>query len=112
MSRIPRAVAAEVTYRAGGYCEACGGPLVGAMAFHHRMARGMGGAGNHFPWIDTAANLMLVHGDLGWNCHNLTEYSIHQNPERSLRLGHIVPWGTDPATVPVVVARDLLELRA
>lgn len=93
-------------------CEACGG-LIGSMtyALHHRHPRGMGGAGNHFDWIDKAVNIMLVHGDLRRNCHNLTEYSIHQNPARSKRLGHTVAWGVDPATVPVIAARDLQELR-
>lgn len=95
------------------FCEACGG-LIGSLhwVLHHRHARGMGGAGNHFPWIDKAVNIMLVHGDVRLNCHNLTEYSIHQNPDRSLRLGHIVPYGTDPATVSVTVARDLRAIRA
>lgn len=118
MSRISMVQAELVIERASNwegclFCEACGGP-VGSLkwAFHHRHARGMGGAGNHFPWIDQAVNLMLVHGDLRVNCHNLSEYSIHQNPARSERLGHIVPWGTDPATVPFRAARDLQELRA
>lgn len=118
MSRVPGLVAAEVLDRAYApelgclVCEACGGLIAGGHAFHHRHARGMGGAANDFPWIDTAINLMVVHGDLSRNCHNLTPYSIHQNPARSRRLGHIVPYGTDPATVPWVAEPRLLVLRA
>lgn len=114
MSRIPPREVQVVVERAGGYCEACGGPLGHLRtALHHRHARGMGGAGNKLSFIDTAVNLMLVHGDLVLNCHNLTEYSIHQNVDRSKRLFHILPWGTDPHTVPApVVARNLRELRA
>lgn len=114
MSRIPPRVVLEIERRAAGYCEACGGPLGHLRrAIHHRHARGMGGAGNHFAWIDTAINLMLVHGDLIINCHNVTGYSIHQNPDRSERLFHTIAYGTDPATVPApIVARDLRSLRA
>ena len=105
MSRIPPSVAREVIERAGPYCEACGGPLTQAGAFHHRQPRSAGGT-------DTAVNLMLVHGGFSWNCHNLTEYSIHQNPTRSYRLGHLVRRGMDPATIPVTLASDLSSLRA
>lgn len=116
MSRIPTAVAVEVLARATDdeygalLCEACTHPIAGAYAFHHRHPRGRGGS--RLPWIDTAVNLMVVHAYFGWNCHNLTEYSIHQNPARSRRLGHIVPYGIDPATVPVVGEPRLRELRA
>lgn len=108
MSRITPAVAEEVDERANGYCEACGWPLGEVGEFHHRHARGMGGAGNHMPWIDTAINLMKVHG----RCHNLDRGSIHQNPDRSRRLGHIVSLGVDPATIVIQVVRNLRELRA
>lgn len=116
MSRIPPAVAAEVIARATDdetgwlLCEACGGRVTGGYALHHRHPRGRGGS--RLPWIDTPVNLMLVHGDLRVNCHNLTEYSIHSRVTRSRRLGHIVPYGTDPATVPVIVEPRLRELRA
>lgn len=108
MSRIPADVAEQVELRAWGYCEACGGPLNEKGEFHHRHARGMGGAGNYMPWIDTAVNLMLVHS----LCHNLHQGSIHQRPDRSHRLGHIVSLGVDPATIPVVVTRNLRDLVA
>lgn len=118
MSRIPDRVVAEVLARAGSdilcclVCEACGGAIAGGYALHHRHARGMGGAANDFPWIDAAPNLMVVHGDLARNCHNLTAYSVHQNPARSRRLGHILPFGTNPASVPWTVEPRLMELRA
>lgn len=112
MSRIAPAVALEVEERADGFCEACGGWLGVGMAegpsFHHRHARGMGGAGNHMEWIDQAINLMLVHN----LCHNIAPGSIHQNPDRSRRLGHIVSLGTDPTPIVVQVVRNLRELRA
>lgn len=94
-SRIPRTVAAEVTARAGGCCEACTHPLVYLgfehPVFHHRLLRSQGGT-------DSTANLMLVHD----KCHNLNSWSIHGRPARSVRLGHIVRRGVDPATVPVI----------
>lgn len=92
--------------RAGGFCEACLGPLGWlTSAVHHRKLRSQGGG-------HELANLMLVHGDLAWNCHNLTEYSIHQNPTRSYRLGHMVRSGADPANTPLIPARDLRSLRS
>lgn len=116
MSRIPKAVVNEVYRRAGedGYlhgaepdCEACGYPIPpGGGALHHRLPRSAGGG-------DTAANLMLVHGGVTGGCHNLTEWSIHQNPTRSYRLGHMLRRGQDPETAPPpVVERDLRSLRA
>ncbi len=86
----------------GPYCEACGG-LIGTRvpALHHRLLRSAGGQ-------HTAENLMLVHSE----CHNVAPGSIHQNPTRSYRLGHLVHRGQDPATVPVIVARDLRDLRS
>jgi hypothetical protein len=111
VSRIPEAEADIVLERCRGYCEACGGPLPArGFAFHHRRALSMGGS--KLPWIHTAANLMVVHGDFRLNCHNLTEYSIHQNPDRSKRLGHIVRDGVDPATVLVQICRDIRTVRA
>lgn len=106
MSRIPVTVVEDVYERAAGYCEACGGPLgmLGA-ALHHRLPRSAGG-------LDETANLMLVHGSLRLNCHNLSEYSIHQNPTRSYRLGHMVRRGMRPADIPAMVAADLRLLRA
>lgn len=110
MSRIPEAEAEAVHERAGGYCEACAYPLGGwpLPELHHRHARGMGGSGNHFPWIDLAVNLMLVHSA----CHNGARWSIHGRGDRSERLGHIVRYGTDPATVTVYTAQNLRELVA
>lgn len=112
MSEISAATAEEILDRAHGYCEACAGPL-GTLrtAFHHRHPKGRGNAARNFSWLHSAINLMVVHGDLRWNCHNLTEYSIHQNPARSYRLGHLVHYGVHPGTVPVLVARNLRELR-
>lgn len=115
MSRIPPAVVNAVYRRAGGdfttlhgngaYCEACGFPTgTHATALHHRLPRSAGG-------LDTPENLMLVHGDLSWNCHNLSEYSIHQNGDRSYALGHLVRRGHDPARHPIVARRDLRTLR-
>jgi hypothetical protein len=68
---------------------------------HHRKLRSQGGQ-------DTVENLMLVH-DV---CHNITPWSIHQNPARSYRLGHMVKQADDPADVPVVIEERLQELRA
>jgi hypothetical protein len=101
VSRIPTAVVNEVLERAQGHCEACSWPILGAYALHHRHPRGRGGS--KLPWIDTAVNLMVLHGDFDNNCHNLTSYSVHSRVTRSRRLGHIIPYGTDPATVPVTV---------
>lgn len=115
MSRIRTDVVAECLERAGFYCEACGGPLSlsGKYDLHHRHPRGRGNAARNLPWIDTAVNLMVVHaGPTGWNCHTVTDYSIHQNPERSRRLLHTLAWGTDPNTVPGPLAvRVLRSLR-
>lgn len=116
MSRIATATVAECLDRAGYYCEACGGHLSMASKYdlHHRSPRGRGGAFNRMPWIDTPVNLMVIHaGVIGLNCHTLTQYSIHQNPERSKRLWHSLELGTDPNTVPgPTVTRDLRSLRA
>lgn len=109
MSRIAEAVVDALYQRAAGFCEACGGPM-GAGAIHHRHPRGMGGT--RIEWIDRLPNLMLVHGDLRTNCHNLTEYSIHANPVRSYRLGHMVRRGQDPAVIPFETVRNLRELVA
>lgn len=100
MSRIKSAVADEVFDRSAGYCECCGGPARSKMALHHRLPLSAGGK-------DEAVNLMFVHGDpFGLNCHNLHQDSIHQNPARSYRLGHLVRRGGDPATVPVIRLGD------
>jgi hypothetical protein len=89
--------------RCQGYCEACGGPLFEKPALHHRKSRRYG---DH-----SLANIMVVHGGLRVNCHNLHQGSIHQNPDRSHRLGHILYEHEDPATVPFVTVPNLLELR-
>lgn len=115
MSRIPAAEVGLVHARAWRdelqcyLCEACGQPVVETdQALHHRLPLSAGGP-------NIAVNLMLVHGDRhlgGLNCHNLTEYSIHQNPKRSYRLGHLVRRGRDPAAVAVLVEPQLRTLRA
>lgn len=101
-------VAQECLERSGYYCEACGGLLNiddrTCYDLHHRKLRRFG---DH-----TAVNLMVVHAKWGENCHNLTAYSIHLNIDRSRRLGHILYGYQNPATVPVIVAPDLRELRA
>lgn len=71
------------------------------MALHHRLPLSAGGP-------NVAVNLMLVHG----GCHNVAPGSIHQNPARSYRLGHLVRRGGDPAEIPVVAVANLRELRA
>lgn len=101
MSRIPATVVAEVHERAAGHCEGCTWPLRGVVALHHRLPLSAGGP-------NTAVNLMLVHGE----CHNVAPGSIHQNPARSYRLGHLVRRGSDPAAIPVVAEPRLRELRA
>jgi hypothetical protein len=94
MSRIPERVVAEVLERAGEYCEACQMPMRtssrGDYELHHRMARGMGGAGNRMAWIDTAINLSALHP----KCHA----KVHANPQWSRDHGFIVPFGIDPST--------------
>ena len=110
--KIPQDVAAAVHERAGYQCEACGGYLFAdASALHHRKAKGMGGTSFD---LNTVANLMQVHGDTrgGINCHNVTEYSIHQNPTRSKRLHHIVPPWENPEDSTPVVCHELFKLRA
>lgn len=97
-----------VLARADWHCEACGEGLNTsnreAYALHHRKSRRFG---DHSP-----ANIMVVCGAFWRNCHNLSEYSIHANPKRSRRLGHMLYERQDPASVPVIVARDLKTLRA
>lgn len=97
---IDDAVAEQVIERAGGHCEGCGGPFTAAAEFHHRKRRGYG---DH-----SAVNLMLVHAGLGRNCHA----SIHSRVDRSRRLKHILYDYQTPSDEPVIVARDLLNLRA
>lgn len=95
----------EVVWRARGFCEACGLPMGSETpAFHHRKSRKYG---DH-----SAANTMWVHAGFRINCHNLHQGSIHQNPVRSHRLGHILYEHEDPRTVPVQTVRNLLELRS
>lgn len=110
MSRIPPKVAEAVLERAQGHCEACGyviwpGSMTEGGAFHHRQPRGMGGGSRP---VDTLENLMLVHH----SCHNVAPGSIHQNPQRSYELGHLVRRNSDPADIRVQVRRDLRDLRA
>lgn len=94
--------------RANWHCEACGGGLNTAnreaYALHHRKSRRY--------HDDSPANLMVVCGAIWSNCHNLSEGSIHQNPARSRRLGHIIGEHDDPALIPVITVRNLRELRA
>lgn len=101
MSRIPTAVVLEVLNRADSHCEACGGFHTDPMALHHRLPRSAGG-------LDVAENLMHVHRD----CHNVAPGSIHQNPDRSYALGHLVRRGHDPARHAVLTRRDLRQLRS
>lgn len=97
-----------VIWRADWHCEACGGGVNTsnreAYHLHHRKPRQ---SGDH-----SAANLMLVHGAIWNNCHNLSEWSIHANPKRSHRLGHILYFKEDPELVPFRTVRNLRELRA
>ena len=95
---IADADADQVIERAGGHCEACGGPFTAAAEFHHRKRRGYG---DH-----SAVNLMLVHAGLARNCHA----SIHSRVDRSRRLKHILYDYQVPADEPVVALRNLLEL--
>lgn len=108
MRGIQPATAELVIARADGFCEACGGRVnTGnreAYSLHHRKRRQ---CGDH-----SAANLMLVHGAIWDNCHNLSEWSIHANPTRSHRLGHILYQNEDPELVPFETVRNLRELRA
>lgn len=97
-----------VLERANWHCEACGGRLNTqnreAYALHHRKSRRFH---DH-----SAPNIMVVCGAIWNNCHNLSEWSIHANPARSHRLGHMLYEHEIPSDVPVIVARDLKELRA
>jgi hypothetical protein len=88
----------EVLDRADRYCEHCGFTRPGGrFALHHRKLRSHGGD-------DSAVNLMVVTP----SHHNVAFGSIHQEVARSLLLGHIVPEGGDPASIPV---RSVLELK-
>lgn len=89
---FPRDVADAVLERAMGHCEACGWPAVGKMDMHHRKLRSHGGE-------DAVINLIWVHH----TCHVIAPWSIHQNPQRSYDLGHMVRENADPAGIPVTV---------
>ena len=84
MSPIPPAVRLAVRTRAGGFCEAFGGPWPSHI--HHRKLLSQGGL--HDP-----VNLIHVH----MSCHD----AIHANPTRSYLLGHLVHSYDDPALVSV-----------
>jgi hypothetical protein len=96
VSRIPPAVVDEVLERAADHCEACGWPMAGKMDLHHRKLQSQGGG-------HTVVNLLWVHH----RCHVLTRYSIHENPQRSYDLGHMVREAEDPSLVAVQVRLDL-----
>lgn len=104
---IQQETAELVIWRADWHCEACGSRLNTsnreAYALHHRKSRRFG---DH-----SAPNLMVVCGAIWSNCHNLAEYSIHANPKRSHRLGHMLYGHEDPELVPFQTVRNLRELR-
>jgi hypothetical protein len=97
-----QALAEEIHQRSDGHCEACGGWLSSeGGVFHHRLLRSQGGR-------DTLANVMEIHAV----CHNGHTGSIHSQPARSYRLGHLVRSGIDPITCAVIVVPDLLSMRS
>lgn len=90
--RCPRYIKEQVWGRCGGACEFCGFGIstIRQMHVHHRKMRSQGG-----DW--SLPNLMGVHQA----CHNTGSFSIHANPARSYKLGHLVRSGDDPAAIPV-----------
>lgn len=89
---MPRWLVEAVLERAGHYCECCGHTRPGGRySLHHRQLRSAGGGNT----IDNVMVVIPTH-------HNVAAGSIHQEVARSIRLGHIVPAGQDPALVPVL----------
>lgn len=92
---IPKDVVEAVRLRADGHCEACGLFLFGIVVLHHRKLRSQGGR-------HTVENLILVHA----RCHD----AIHDQPNRSYDLGHMVRRRFDPASVSVTLLPGLCAL--
>lgn len=84
--------------RAGGCCEACGA-IVGRIPYsiHHRQPRGMGGSRD--PAANSPTNLLLLCGTGTTGCHGEAE----SNRTAARARGVLVPRGTDPAAVPVLL---------
>lgn len=78
--------------RCQGYCERCSLPLNTNFALHHRLLRSRGGR-------DEIQNLVALHH----HCHNIGTDSVHLNPAEATRRGLMVPSGSDPLEVAVVL---------
>ena len=83
-------IVALVEQRAQGYCEVCGNPEQEAMALHHRKLKSRGGK-------DSVSNLIRVHHF----CHNMSKYSIHDNPDWAEDKGFMVPSWREPHEFPM-----------
>ena len=80
-----------VQRRANGYCETCGGAVVGG-ALHHRKLKSRGGK-------DTPSNLIYIHH----SCHNMSTDSIHLNPAKAEQKGWMVASWQEPHLVPFLM---------
>lgn len=85
--------------RCSGYCERCGIPLAESWAMHHRLLKSRGGK-------DEITNVVALHH----HCHNLGTNSVHLNPAEATRQGFMVPSGSNPANVPLLLAERFLVL--
>ena len=90
---IDKKVVEIVHRRAAGYCEVCGRVAESTMALHHRKLKSRGGK-------DTVSNLIWIHH----GCHNLNTDSIHNHPEKSQQLGHMVGSWQEPEDVPFTLS--------
>jgi len=94
MSDVPPAIRQACLERAGWACEHCGFTRPGGLYhLHHRKLRKQGGE-------HTMENLMVVTP----SHHNVAAGSIHQEVDRSRRLGHLLRADQDPSLVPVQLA--------
>lgn len=95
---------ARLRERAGGMCEACdlgiGGPRGLRWQVHHRRPRAMGGT--RWEGVNKASNLLV----LCTSCHA----DIESRRTHALETGRLVPNGTDPATVPLLIAQHWVLL--
>lgn len=101
MSRVDwHELRADLLTRCLGLCEFCGLPLNADWQAHHRRPRAMGGS--RLADTNTIVNLLAVHPA----CH----VRIESQRENSLRDGHLVRQGQDPATTPVLIRGGLVLL--
>ena len=81
----------QIRERSKGRCEICGFPISSGGQIHHRRPRGKGGTTS--AETASAANGIRLHPA----CHERIEMNRAWARER----GYLVPFGTNPETVPV-----------